>query len=204
MAVEVLEQATSQAGCDPASVVTVWVTCHGEHSTAIALLDMMHRDEGKLSPTHFHNSVQNTASGYASIATGNTLPSTTLTGGPELVASGFLEAWCLLEDSGREVVLVMADEPLQRPFEQSGASVPLALAMCLSMHEAGTLGVLSDIRRASLPAQKPSERFGGLYVSAGLPLLEHIVLREPGTLALELDTGTAGPVWCIDLEAAQG
>ena len=52
---------------------------------------MMLRGEGKLSPTHFHNSIHNTASGYASIATGNGAPSTTLSGGAELVASSFLD-----------------------------------------------------------------------------------------------------------------
>ena len=87
MSVEVLRQATAQAGCDPSGVRSVWATAHGEHTPAIKLLEMMKRGEGKLSPTHFHNSVHNTASGYASIATENRAPSTTLTGGSEPTSS---------------------------------------------------------------------------------------------------------------------
>ena len=71
MAIEALQQATTGAGCDPANTPSIWATAHGEHATAVAMLEMMRSGEGKLSPTRFHNSVHNTARGYASIATRN-------------------------------------------------------------------------------------------------------------------------------------
>ncbi len=46
MAVEVFQQATTEAGRDPATVPSVWATAHGEHSTAIRILEMMRRGEG--------------------------------------------------------------------------------------------------------------------------------------------------------------
>ena len=202
MAVEVLQQATTHADCDPGSIPTVWATAHGEHTPAIKLLEMMRRGEGKLSPTHFHNSVHNTAGGYASIATRNVAPSTTLTGGGELVASALLEASCLLESSGRDVALVLADEALQPPFDRADARTPLAIALLLSQQPEHALGVLTRLRRASIAPVPDLERFGRLYVSAALPLLEQIVRGQSGNIALELASVNQGPVWCVDFELA--
>jgi hypothetical protein len=200
MAVEVFQQVTIDADCDPGSIPTVWATAHGEHSPAIKLLGMMQQGEGKLSPTHFHNSVHNTAGGYASIATGNVAPSTTFTGGPELVASSLLEAWCLLDSSGSDVALVIADEALKPPFEQVVDPAPLAIAFLLSQRPEGSLAVLSELRRAAIAPIPDHERFGRLYVSAALPLLERTVRGESGSIALELASEDPGPVWCVDLQ----
>ncbi len=202
MGVEVLQQAISRGGRDSTNTPSVWATAHGEHETALAILGMMQRGEGKLSPTQFHNSVHNTASGYASIAAGNCVASTTLTGGSELVATTFLEGMCLLEAGESDVVLVLADEPLRRPFDQHTPGASLALSFCLSARRHGAIAVLADLRRHHAPPIKRHERFGSLYVSAALPLLERIVLGEPGIVALEFESEDAGPVWCLDLELA--
>jgi len=103
IAVEVYEQASRMAGCDPSHVPSVWATAHGEHSNALRLLGMMHEGEGKVSPTSFHNSVHNTASGYASISTGNVHPSTTLTGGGELVSAAIMETISMAEALEQDV-----------------------------------------------------------------------------------------------------
>jgi hypothetical protein len=200
MAVETMQQATSEAGCDPATTPSVWATAHGEHSTAIRLLGMMQRGEGKLSPTHFHNSVHNTAGGYASIATSNILPSTTLTGGRELVSAALLEAMCLLEASARDVVLVLADEPLLPPFERAGMNAPLALAFCFSSDSRGATAAVSKFRRDTAAPIEYREPFAHLHVSAALPLLEGAVLGKPGTIALEVARKDTQAVWCVDLE----
>jgi hypothetical protein len=200
MAVEVFFQATDVAGCDAASTPSIWATVHGEHETAITILEMMRQGEGKLSPTHFHNSVYNTASGYASIAAGNRANSTTITGGGEIVAATFLEAFCRLETSESDVVLVLADEPLRVPFEHRGCNAPLAVAYCLSRRAAGASAVLSGWRRDAVAALKPDERFRNLYVSAALPLLERIVMRQPGTVALEFESADSAQIGCLDLE----
>jgi hypothetical protein len=200
MAIDVFHQATSGAGCDVETIPSVWATVHGEHSTAIRLLEMMKRREGKLSPTHFHNSVHNTPSGYASIATGNCSVSTTLTGGRELVTSGLLESFCQLEDSADDLVLILADEPLLPPFDIGSKSAPIALAFCLSHRREGALACLSNLRRDSVAPLKHNDRFGGLFIAAALPLLERTVLRRPGTVALEFRSEDTGSVSCVDLE----
>jgi hypothetical protein len=164
---------------------------------------MMRSGEGKLSPTHFHNSVHNTASGYASIALGNCSPSTTVTGGVELVASAFLEAICHLETAAEDVVVVLADEPLQPPFNYSDGAAPLALAFCLSSRSEGASAVLCDFRRDAVAPVKHCDRFGSLYVEGALPLLERIVLRRPGTVPLEVVSKRSGPIHCVDLELVE-
>jgi len=199
MAIEALQQATTGAGCDPANTPSVWATAHGEHTTALAMLEMMRSGGGKLSPIHFHNSVHNTASGYASIATHNCSPSTTLTGGDELVAAAFLEAFCCLDVADGDVVLVLADETLQPPFECGGASEPLAVAFYLSTRPDGAAAVLSGLRRDDVPPLKHHEHFGSLYVSAALPLLERIVRRNPGNVALEFEREGTRSITCVDL-----
>jgi hypothetical protein len=201
MSVEVFQQASAQAGRDPSTLQTVWANAHGEHTPAVKLLGMMHAGEGKLSPTQFHNSVHNTAGGYASIATTNSSPSTTVSGGQELVASALLEAWCLLEASGRDVALVMADEPLQPPFEFPEAQLPLAIGLLLSSEPVGAVAMLADYRRDVVAPVASHPSFQNLHVSAGLRLIEQIVNRRSGTVALELDRGAPdqGAVWCVDL-----
>jgi len=205
IAVDALGQALEQAGWDAATRPSVWATAHGEHETALAILEMMHQGEGKLSPTRFHNSVHNTASGYASIAAGNRAPSTTLTGGPELVASALLEAWCMVEAGAPEAALVLFDEPVRPPFDPRGARQPLAVAFCLSARTAGALAVLTRWRRDAVAPVKPIDPFGGLYVSAALPLLERVVQGRPGTVALEVEDRSAvsgGVIGCVDVELA--
>jgi hypothetical protein len=204
MAVDVLVQATEQAGCDLASVPTIWATAHGEHTTALRLLAMMRRGEGKLSPTHFHNSVHNTASGYASISTGNTTASSTLTGGGELVAAALLEAICCVETDAESVVLVLADEPLKGAFARADSTQPLALSLCLSSRPEGAVATLSSLRREHVSAHKPESHFGALHIAAAIPLLEHVTRGRPGCVALEFESKGDAPVWCVDVELAGG
>jgi len=119
------------------------------------------------------------------------------------VADALLEAVCKVEAGAPDVALVLFDEPLRRPFDPRGARQPLALAFCLSSRTAGALAVLSRLRREAVAPLKRREAFGGLYVSAGLPLLEQIARGRPGAVALELETGGAEPVACVDVERAR-
>ncbi len=200
MAIDAMHQAATMGNADLGTIPSVWATAHGEHSSAIALLAMMQRGEGKLSPTKFHNSVHNTASGYASIATGNRAPSTTLTGAGELVISAFVEATCMLESLERDIVLVLADEPLLAPYDHPGANTGLALAFLLSHDSDDALAVLSDLRRDAIAALKHDDSFGRLHVAAALPLMECIVRGKSGTVALEFQEDAGEAVWCLDVE----
>jgi hypothetical protein len=202
MGIEALTQAAEQAGCDLGSVPTVWATAQGEHSTALQLLAMMHEGDGRLSPKHFHNSVHNSPSGYASIAARNVAVSTTVTGGRELVSAALLEAMCMVDSLGGEAVLVLCDEALKTPFAIPGSSLPLAMAFCLGDRSEGALARVSDPRRDALPL-RPHERFGHLAVSAGLPLLERIANRLPGRVSLEFGVDDDAAAWAVDVAPSE-
>lgn len=199
LAIEALVQAAAAAALDLSTVSTVWATAHGEHTPAIKMLRMMRTGEGRVSPTQFHNSVHNTAGGYASIASQNTGRSTTLTGGSELVGAAMLEAWCLIEDGAKDVAVVLADEPLQAPYAPDPPTAPLSLAFVLSADAEGALGRLEGLARCEAPKVDVDARFGNLYVGAGLPLLEAIVARREGTVVIERGAAESGPVWTVDL-----
>ncbi len=199
MAIEVLQQAAERGRFDLSD---------GSHDLGqrprrardgIALLEMMHRDEGRLSPTRFHNSVYNTASGYASIASGNQAFSTTLSGGPELVGTALIEACCLLDGGDREVVVVLADEPMLPPFDQPGVRTPLAVALCLAADPAGASARIEVPCRERSVGSEPRPQFGPLYVSAVLPLVEAIATRRSLRVPLELDLGVKDPVWSTEI-----
>ena len=197
MAVEAYSQAANDAGCSPKTAHSVWATAHGEHETALRLFETMHEGEGKVSPTNFHNSVHNSPSGYASISAKNTAPSTTLTGGSELVAAALIEASCMARSFNNDTILVFADEALKPPFDLPGSEQPLAVALCLGTESNGSHAKISGIRRDSAPLQ-PVEGFGHLHISAILPLVEQILKKRSGRVSLEF--GENEEVWGVDVD----
>ncbi len=201
MAAEAFEQAGRQSGADLETVPTIWATAHGEHETAVAILAMMGEGEGRVSPTRFHNSVYNTPAGYASIALGNRAFSTTLAGGPDLAAMALFEAGALLGSGVHETIVVLADEPLVVPFDADGAEAPLAVALALSSRAEGASARLADLRPQGAPRVERRPPFGGLYISAVLPLAEACIRGESTRVGLELACGRGedGRGWCVDV-----
>lgn len=202
LAVESLQQAAAAAAVDLSDVPTVWASAHGEHENAVAILKALSVGDGRISPTKFHNSVYNTASGYASIAGTNREFSTTLSGGPDLVAMSLLEALCLLSAGASNVIVVMFDEPMLPPFDPRGAVAPLSVSFCVSRDPTAARARISGLRRDWATPVPRSSRYGGLYVSAAIPLLEATVLQQSVRVPLELQVGQAQPIWAIDVGAA--
>jgi len=199
MAIEVFSQAADSAGTDVSQVKSVWALVFGEIHTAVTLMNMMHEGEGKLSPTRFHNSVYNTASGYASIATHNQAPSTTISGGPEIIGMGLLEAIGMIDEHGGDVIAVWADEPPPIPFALHHAAEPLALAIHLSAEPGDALARLGGLRREPSPDDTPSHEPANLYSEAALPLFEHITSHTPGSIRIEQPRAPGAPTWSIDV-----
>lgn len=198
IALEVLGQAAGAGGADLQTVATVWGTANGESTVTVELLAMMHRGEGRLSPTRFHGSVHNTAAGAASIACRNERFSTTLSGGDELPGACLLEAMLLLGEGEREAVVVWADETYAPPLGPEPRGAPLGLAVHLAREPAGALARLSRLRREDdgAPAAR-AEPFATLAVAGALPLVEAVHARRAGRVALEPGPG---PGWRVDVE----
>jgi hypothetical protein len=197
MLIEVVAQAGATAQVDLASVPTVFATAYGEIETLHSLLAMLGED-GELSPTKFHNSVYNTASGYFSIAALNKAFTTTVAAGAETVALALLEGMCVLEERGGAVIVAFADEASTLPLRVNGAQ-SLAAAVCLTAERpaGGGFGRLAAPRWAS-PATLPKvpEPFRSNPIAPAWPLVRALQQQETGVLPLS--HGERGG-WLVEL-----
>ena len=71
-----LEAGAEAMGDDGAAPAAVFASSDGDLDIVHLLCSALALPERAVSPTHFHNSVHNAPAGYWSIASGNTLPST--------------------------------------------------------------------------------------------------------------------------------
>jgi hypothetical protein len=200
------EDATTGVGIDPATLASVFVSSDAD-------LGIIHRISGALaepthlvSPTDFHNSVHNAASGYWSIATQNRLPSTTLCAYDASFAAGLIEAATLSSAEALDTLLVSYDVPGPPVLDDKrhfacAASCALILSaragheelprLSLSLQD-GCASSLSDPALEGLRLGNPALR--------ALPLLQLLACGDGGYVFLE---APAGCVLRVDIEAGR-
>lgn len=123
-------------------VACVFASRHGPFSTTVALLHDLARS-APLSPTRFTHSVHNAPAGLFSIWARNPHPSSSLAGGTESFAHGFLETVAMLHrEPERPVLFVVADEPVPEPFSVLAERVDGAYAVALLLGGADGAGSL--------------------------------------------------------------
>ena len=127
--VTALEAATQQGGATLDDVRLVLVSSFGEIQTTVDLLAQLGESQGPVSPTKFHNSVHNTATGYMSIASGNHREATALAGGPHNLEIGALELLAGLRIDGGDAVLLIAEERIPSPFDRADGDPTFAVAL---------------------------------------------------------------------------
>ncbi len=114
-----------------AEVVCVFASRYGPLATTVGLL----RDLAALSalsPARFTHSVHNAPAGLFSIWARNPQPSSSLAGGGETFACGFLEAVAMLHrEAGRQVLFVVADELAPEPYRALAEPLDGAYAVAL-------------------------------------------------------------------------
>jgi hypothetical protein len=99
-----------------AEVTCVFANRYGPISTTVGLLRDL-TTLSPLSPARFTHSVHNAPAGLFSIWARNAQPSSSLAGGADTFAHGFLEAVAMLHrEAARQVLFVVADERLPEPF----------------------------------------------------------------------------------------
>ncbi len=110
--------------------IAVFATCHGEIATAEKLIADFQANQ-LVSSAAFALSVHNSPSGVYSVATGNTQPTTTITG-TNAIAAGWLEAvLTAMAEPGATVLLAIADEPAPAVFRGPSEAVGVAAAFLL-------------------------------------------------------------------------
>jgi hypothetical protein len=166
-------QACHEAGRDPASLANVFASSGGDGHNCHLICELLATGERQISPTRFHNSVHNAASGYWAIATGATPAAQVLGDYDASFGAGLLEAMTQVASSGEPALLVAGDseypQPLhaKRPIADTGA---LALVLAPERTPA-SLALLRLPSRDALTEGAPSE------LPAHLPKPLHALAR---------------------------
>lgn len=151
-ALAVGEQACRMAGRDPAQLASVFASSGGDGDNCHVLCELLASGERQISPTRFHNSVHNAASGYWAIATGAT-PAAQMIGNYDATfAAGLMEALVQVDQSQAPLLLVVADSSFPAPLHAK-RPVPDSSALAL---------VLAPTRSEQAMARLALPRHGAL------------------------------------------
>lgn len=193
-AVQVAQEAIGRSGLDPREVPTVFASSGGEMGVFDQLCRTLCTPDRMISPTLFHQSVHNTASGYWGIATAGQQSSTALCCYDDSFAAGLVEAVTVVCVERRPVLLVAYDlvvpaplseaRPITTGFAVSFALVPpsdrapVHLHVSLETGGAGDTGRLLDPALERIRQDNPAARC--------LPLLRAIAEGARQTVRLDL------------------
>ncbi len=108
-AIDVAAVAVAASGHDARTLASVFASAHGDLATTDALCRTLADDSARLSPTRFHQSVHNAASGYWAIASGSRSASTAVAAQDASGAAGWLEAAAQCAADAAPVLLVYSE-----------------------------------------------------------------------------------------------
>jgi hypothetical protein len=194
-----LEAAMEAAGPDRSrwDIPSIFTSSGGEVDVCDLIFTQLAEPGCAVSPTQFHNSVHNAASGYWSIASGSHRPTTSLACYDDSFAAGLIEAAALLAEAPGEVLLVAFDQPppfpigpfrpLACPFagalRLASGKGPVSLSICFDNSGMSGPTVMADPALERMRAGNPAAR--------ALPLLAAIARQEKMTV-IHLPCGGPG------------
>lgn len=187
VALHVAEQAVAMAGADASQLASVFTSAHGDLAIVDALCRTLASDPLLLSPTRFHHSVHNAASGYWGIAVGSRAPSSALAGYQASAGAGWLEAMAQLADEQRPVLLVGFDTEATGPLASTNGSRGLVGFACVLSPAPGPASrwqVDVQLDDTPLPAG------AGNPMQAVQPLFDALALGASTSLRLPMDGGS--------------
>lgn len=138
-------EACRAAGADPATLANVFASSGGDGHNGHELCELLAGDDRQISPTRFHNSVHNAASGYWSIATGATPAAQVLGAYDASFGAGLLEAMVQAHTAQAPILLVAGDSEYPPPLH---AKRPIADTSALALVLSPTRGphALAELR----------------------------------------------------------
>ncbi|AMK79116.1 MULTISPECIES: beta-ketoacyl synthase chain length factor [Methylomonas] len=198
MAFSAAAAACGHAGRSPATLPSIFASVAGEINTTDQLCSELVKADGVISPAAFHNSVQNTAAGYWSIAQQCTQPASAIAAGTDTFAMALLEAWCQLSCQGGELLLVCYDEIWPAYLAPDCGSPAFACAMVLAAGavEGGLVQIARPKTGAAIFPPAWTKSADSMPILAAIPLLEAASVRA-GAQAIALTPHT--PSWQVDL-----
>lgn len=176
----VAQEAVANSALDAGSLAMVFVSSDGDGDIVHRLCTALAAPGAQVSPTDFHNSVHNAATGYWSIGAHSTAPSTAMCAFDASFAAGLLEAATQVQAEEKPVLLVAVDLPYP---------APLAAHRPVRHGFAAALVLVPDSEwDISLgqgePTPLPLPEFAGNAAGACLPLLA--ALARPGAADIRL------------------
>lgn len=198
MAVEVMDQACTMAGADPASVATVFASGMSDMQITDYMCRTLATMPATVSPTKFHNSVHNASTGYWSIATGSHGASNAISGYDHSAAVALLEGAVQAVDEARPVLVTVQEMAAPAAFHSVYDS-DQAFAAGLLLAPAGawsravaklSVGVDASAGK-NATAVPPALSFDGNFASEILPLLAAAAAAETMDITMKLSDSAA-------------
>ena len=189
------EDAKSACAADFSQLATVFASSDSDLTVMDRINSALAEPVRAVSPTDFHNSVHNAASGYWSIAVGCRQPGTAVGGHDGSFAMGLIEAAALVHGDGFGVLLVAFDvppPPLLRPFRPMHCAGSIALVLGAEPGEGALARVhlsLADEAESPLSDAALEELRRGNPALRGLPLLQAIARGAAARMVLPQVSG---------------
>ena len=200
LAIEVASRAIDDAGLDGQKIASVFTSAYGDLAITDALCRTLADDPLLLSPTRFHHSVHNAASGYWAIADHNMAASTALAAGDHSFAAGLLEAACQCLADAQPVLLVGVDTAAVGALAATNPSrSALGVALVVSPRHGPRSRWRLDIGDAAgggdveLRVDNPMRR--------ALPLLGVLDAARPALVTLKINDHRHLDLDCVPLHA---
>ena len=171
----------AQSGLEAGAFAVVFASSDGDGDIVHRLCTALATPAAAVSPTDFHNSVHNAATGYWSIGAHSQAPSTAICAYDGSFAAGLLEAACQIAVEARPVLLVAVDLPYPSPLA-AHRPVRHGFAAALALDAGSCAGDRSERRHGQ--ARCRWAMFGGNAAAACLPLLA--ALARPGDALVSL------------------
>ena len=193
LALAVGEEAFKNAGRDAAAAATVFASSSGEGETLHQMCETLASADRDVSPTRFHNSVHNTASGYWGIATRSHEASTSICCYDASFVAGLIETAAQVAASGKPVALISYDQPYPEPLQSVRplvASFAAALVLAPQAAERSVASLdLTFIEGAAPATRMPDQGLERLRLGApaarALPLLRALACADPGSVEMD-------------------
>jgi hypothetical protein len=189
--------AVERSGIDPAGLQAVFASSGADGDTISSILSALATNARDVSPTQFHNSVHNAASGYWGVAMQSRAAVSSISGYDASFAVGLLEAAVQVVSTGEPVLLVAYDVPYPKPLDgvrhiACSFGVALVLGPARSARALGELRIettdkAAELSRCADDALEALRR--GNPAARCLPLLAALAVPAAGTFRLSLSRG---------------
>jgi Beta-ketoacyl synthase, N-terminal domain len=197
VALQVAQAAVAQSGHDPRTLASVFTSAHGDLPIIDALCSTLATTPLLLSPTRFHHSVHNAASGYWAIAAQSPATSTALSAFEHSFAAGLLEALVQVATEGQPVLLVGCDTeacgPL-RSVNRSRGLLGVALVLAPTRSACSQWGLSAHLQDCATvspwsAAHPALQAVAQNALADALPLAEALAREQGFELLLALGAG---------------